>query len=194
MQVSQIATRSVVGDSHAEDGTGNQDSFFIERTDSHFFAGVFDGHGAQGDKAATLACRTTRDKLIDGLAQDNIMSLRSLVQDALKEAARVVRGAECAASSGTTATLVGVRGDDMVVGHVGDSCAALLARDWRKVAPRFVTKPHRPGVSASEDTRVIKYGGVLYEGYVVSSNDTFCFLHRSVPCLATLVLTIYPTG
>lgn len=52
----------------------------------------------------------------------------------------MVRDSPCVASSGTTASVVGVHNDECVLGHVGDGCAAVIAPDWRHLRPRHVTK------------------------------------------------------
>eukprot|EP00171_Calliarthron_tuberculosum_P014823 IDg14823t1 len=167
------AAVSHIGRRHAAEGVPNQDTYFsCWAVPDVFVAAVFDGHGDAGGTAARLAAGAMRAALearLRGSARAGV-PLEASVKGAFKETASAVANDACARESGTTATVVVVRGDACVIGHVGDSGAAVLSRKAplaKKLEARFATVPHRPGASPSEDARVSAAGGILTEGYVV---------------------------
>lgn len=165
-----VAAVSLLGRRHAAEGVPNQDTHFACRVADAFVAAVFDGHGDAGETAALLVSKAVREALETSLDGAASVPLEAAVADAFVQAARAVGEHECAKESGTTATIVAVRGDSCVVGHVGDSAAVVLTRAAplvQRLVPRFMTRPHRPGASAAEDARVMAAGGIVANGYVV---------------------------
>ena len=61
-------------------------------------------------------------------------------------------------TSGTTATVILLRGDKMYIAHVGDSAAAICNRDGKKLVGKELTRDHKPE-DLSEKAR---YVGILF--------------------------------
>ncbi|KND03002.1 uncharacterized protein SPPG_08981 [Spizellomyces punctatus DAOM BR117] len=144
--------------------TSQQDDYILKDTlfpnvpDSYLFA-VFDGHGADGAKAASFAKHafsTTLSSLQSQLSQDPV--------NTMKETFRVVNEqlvenqAIDTYMSGSTVALVVIFDGKMIIAHIGDSKVVLGSRDetgtWRIDK---LTKDHTCD-DATEMARVIAAG------------------------------------
>lgn len=164
---SDVYHRSVTGKHHSQEGTPNQDFHFVARPPTgELIAGVFDGHGPEGHILSEKTACVMRNAILKRL--DAGVSIRTMLTAAFAETAGTISESKAANESGTTATVVVIRGHDCFIAYAGDSSAVLFSKDWRGTfAPKFTTQTHRPGVSRTEDARIRAYGGVLYRGYVV---------------------------
>lgn len=152
------------------------------RVEGVYALGMFDGHGAEGHVAAELAC-TYMEGALDRLfteevgaeagvprkvAAPAVGSLQMIAEKAFAQVAKLMEAEKCARGSGTTASIVLVRGPEVCIAHAGDSCAVYVNQQGKKQwISRYVTKMHRPGMIEREDERVRKAGGLLVDGYVV---------------------------
>lgn len=151
---------SLLGDVHSLDGVPNQDATLLSvplppgRPSSLHAMGVFDGHGTHGHVAARLARDRMRRSLQRLRAEGGC--LHDVVARAFEETAHALRLAECGQDSGTTATVAVRAGDELVLGCVGDSRAAVVG----KTHVRWVGEMHSPAQQQERD-RVCNAGGVV---------------------------------
>lgn len=133
-----------------------------------FAVAVFDGHGDEGHIASQRASTLMQESLDQLLTNNERADLTMVAKKAFAQVAHTLAKEPCARDSGTTATVVLVRDKDMVIAHVGDSCAVLVSQISRtkKCVAKHVTQMHRTNVE-SEALRVEQAGGILTDGYVV---------------------------
>lgn len=176
-----IETRQ--GEQHMTDDIPNQDiAYAMVRNagkKSHdgrkrlITAGVFDGHGEQGHVASKLASNRM-ELAIDGLLSDesSSQSMTEVLKAAFKETAAIVDSAACGVGSGTTASVVIVRGDELCIGWVGDSVVIVVTDGANHRTPtiRFASPMHRT-TDQDEAARIIKAGGRVQDGYVVDAGS-----------------------
>ncbi|MQL94562.1 hypothetical protein Taro_027219 [Colocasia esculenta] len=138
------------------------------------FAAVFDGH------AGFSSVDFLRDELykecVTALQAGSLLGSKnfSAIQDVLCRAFQVVDAKllsrldemESDDESGSTATVIFVRNDIMIISHIGDSCVA-ISRSGRA---EVVTNPHRPygnnKVSLEEVKRIRAAGGWIVDGRI----------------------------
>lgn len=176
---------SETGVLHQADGIPNQDSAFkVMRPDlkayrtldkspelscapGTFLAGVFDGHGQQGEFASALAAERMSFAIERMLTDDENADLETVVRKAFREVAAALNSASCGIDSGTTASIALVKDGDLVIGNVGDSKVLLLSDNGLgRVCTRYASPMHRP-TDEKEAARIIAAGGQVMEGYVV---------------------------
>lgn len=176
---------SVTGLLHRADGVPNQDSVFKlmrPKLDAHrtpeknanqlcapgiFVAGVFDGHGPQGESASALAAERMSFAIDRMLMDDEKADLEKVVRQAFKEVAAALNSAPCGIGSGTTGSVALIKDGDLVIANVGDSKVLLLSDNGiGKVCTRYASPMHRP-TDEKEAARVVVAGGQVVEGYVV---------------------------
>lgn len=180
-------TISHTGAMHKNDGIPNQDASFVlsfpcvcsprkleRHCDQHalksiYAVGVFDGHGDDGHVASSLAsesAQTTLKRLFSSDYRD------AQVSDYLKLTFEIMANAlnchPCGKSSGTTATIAIVYKSEVTIGHVGDSCAVVLASHGfrNRFFARYISSMHRPDLE-TERERIKHAGGIIQGGYVV---------------------------
>lgn len=108
----------------------NQDCFSVETERGVYI--VADGMGghAAGEKASQTAVEIITERLGDGVAAASNGQLLDAIQTAIQDANREIINASMEDASmrgmGTTATVIVTRGNQIYVGHVGDSRAYLI--------------------------------------------------------------------
>lgn len=154
-------------------------------------AGVFDGHGLDGHLVSKLMADTTEevltDLLVDSPASAQDAPLPMLLSATFQHAEEAARHAPCCVRSGTTASLIVIRDDDVHLAWVGDS-VVIIVTDARGTSPariRFVSPMHRAG-NLDEALRIESVGGQIIDGYVVDDHaknvSCFCkkYIHISI--------------
>ena len=143
----------------------NQDSFLIIRVEGGVSVyGVFDGHGRVGHDVSNFC----KDQIARLLFESKLFTSGSDIPQALKSAFATTQslleqetraGRLDATSSGTTATVVVQRPDELFVAHVGDSRCVLTCRSDPS-AVYELTIDHKPQIPAERE-RIIANGGVV---------------------------------
>lgn len=93
----------------------------------------------------------------------NVVPVELAMQDAFVEASIAIDALPIARHSGTTASVVVVRGGRLVVGSVGDSTLLLGRRRSGVVQLQRLSTPHAPTLN-EELERVLRFGGVVQGG------------------------------
>ena len=108
----------------------NQDNFAVDTERGIYI--VADGMGghAAGEKASLTAVATITDRLGNGAMEQSNGQLLDAIQTAIQDANRDIINASMEDTAmrgmGTTATVIVTRGNQIYVGHVGDSRAYLV--------------------------------------------------------------------
>ncbi|KAL6080501.1 PPM-type phosphatase domain-containing protein [Balamuthia mandrillaris] len=136
------------------------------------FFGVYDGHG--GDKASEYVCGRLH-VLFEQLVHDKVKEngeMETATIEVLAEALRnailtveeeyIKKSAKSGDSSGTTAAVVVVKDNKLVIGNVGDSEVVLC--DGKKAIT--LSEVHNPKRNPEEGERVKKVGGTLFQDRV----------------------------
>ena len=102
------------------------------------------------------------------LKDDNKFALNYILLKSFEEVAAALDSADCSKDSGTTASVVLLRNEDLAIANVGDSSVLVLAQhQWRRTRTiRFESMNHRPS-NADELERIKAAGGRTYGNYVV---------------------------
>ncbi|MCH7895602.1 MAG: PP2C family protein-serine/threonine phosphatase [candidate division NC10 bacterium] len=117
------------------------------------YGGVYDGHG--GMEAAELVAASLHKAFFQAF------DAGLQPPEAFRQAYRVVEERLQGIASGTTATTVFLRYDELSFAHVGDGGILVVAAE-----PISLTRPHRVDDPA-ERSRIISAGGEIEGGYVV---------------------------
>lgn len=143
----------------------NQDRLFItpkfcDASDAFLF-GCYDGNGPKGEKVADMAgleiCGLLEQRKDSVLGSDP----RAAFITAFREANAKIVKERFADKSGTTATVVFLRGSKVVVANVGDSKAVRATADADgKWTPEVLTTAHKPDEGA-EQARIEACGGYI---------------------------------
>lgn len=186
----QAAKISVQGQSHVEGCIPNQDTAFtlgkpgrpsrlrlgMKRRRVHLkdvgihAVGVFDGHGPQGEIASILAAYRMADSLERMLTENPGMKLEDAAEQGFLDVAETLNSAECGQHGGTTGSIALIRGNDLVVAHVGDSGIVLVSSEpFQKGGAKYTSVLHRP-CEENEAMRIKEYGGTVVQGYVMDAS------------------------
>ena len=137
---------------------GNEDCCFADPERGIFI--VADGMGghAAGEVASGIALDRVRERLLEGLPAGKEPG--GLLREAIREAGKAVfrKASEVAGFSGmgTTVVAVVISGDEIFVGHAGDSRAYMLGKEGLKALTEDHTKStdlFRKGVLRREEIR-----------------------------------------
>jgi len=127
---------------------------------------VFDGHGPQGEKIADL-CVETLPKLLEKdrhfLRSDPAERLRQCLlemDDIIFSTPHLTGHSNF---SGTTATVVYARGDELWAAHCGDSRCVVGKREGDQIRVDFETEDHKCSIPA-EGQRILSCGGEIRHG------------------------------
>ena len=165
-------------------GAPNQDDMCLISTENISVLGVFDGHGAHGHFCAYIVQQMLPKFLLANHSDMRTALTESFhfAGEALKDIAEK-QGSYSAALSGTTATLVVVKNQQLYTGHVGDS-RAVLARLSPKNILESIELTHDHTLSTeSEKNRVLASKGEVRKA---DSSDIprFYFKGTNYPGLA----------
>lgn len=183
----RIAATTTTGRKHADCNLENQDSYFIKTITSYketsgskkscfrkktpiYCVGVFDGHGQMGREVSKKAAEQMEMAVDLWLQAEE--DLEEVLRNSFKEVARTLKESGMANDSGSTGSVVIVKGKEVVMGHVGDSTITLWDRKRRKtkdLIARYISMSHRPEVE-SERERIEKFGGVIKGDYVMQKS------------------------
>lgn len=135
------------------------------------FFGVYDGHG--GEKASEWVGQHFDKIFGDKITQSGNQTSAEVLSKALREAFLEVEDQwmgiadqkkEC---SGTTAAVVVVKDNDIIVGNVGDTEVVVAASDEAEQLQAIaVTEVHNPKKNKAEGERVVKEGGIIHRDRV----------------------------
>jgi len=147
-----------------------QDDEQVEEFRPFAFFGVYDGHG--GDKASEWVGQNFDSIFMDKISQHGEEASPEVLSKALQEAfleveqqwmAIASQKKEC---SGTTAAVVVIKDNTMIVGNVGDTEAVVAVEEGGKLKENILTEVHNPKKNKAEGDRVIKEGGIIYKDRV----------------------------
>ncbi len=131
----------------------NQDDVFVLVDGDTTILGVFDGHGRYGHHCSNLAQQLLVRFLLTHPHYMNNLELA--LKESFKRVDEALRGLALRQGqfsvflSGTTATVLVHRGQDLCIAHVGDSRAVLAQYDGsNKVVAEPLTEDHKPSVLA----------------------------------------------
>ena len=151
----------------------NQDRIFITPNlcgdENCWLFGVYDGNGPMGEKVAQAA-GDQLVKLLEGAGKtsgvrftDEGADAQALLSSGFISTNSSINKEEYARASGTTATVVYIKGGDVIVANVGDSRAVRatgpLDGSWEA---QIMTTEHNP-TSESEKQRILEMGGHVLE-------------------------------
>jgi len=142
-----VGMRTVAGTAHA-----NEDRFFVCHNDKELSVGLFDGHG--GSEVSQFLA----DEFLSILQQCESLEL------CLKEAVtHAFHSADflCLDKNlqGSTALLLIIRGNDLLIAHAGDSRAVLYKFDGQEKS-FLATRDHKPN-DPDERKRILELGGQI---------------------------------
>lgn len=170
------------GSQHIAEGTPNQDiCFALVRNGNRsvkrvITAGVFDGHGNEGHIASKTACMQMERSIDAYIFNDSTSeisnSLSKILTTSFIETSHVVNGSNAALNSGSTASILLIKENQLCIGWVGDSLALIVAdankTNGYRTGIRYMTKMHR--VSNEDELKRIKQAnGQVQDGYVVDA-------------------------
>jgi serine/threonine protein phosphatase PrpC len=205
--IESISTYSIPGKSQNQPGKSktNQDSCFAYRKFVENFqalAGVFDGHGSQGELVSGFIKRNLPVILAEHLdrykSQQEQNVLKSGRGGAVPAAALVASFLECnallkdlhptvSAYSGSTAVVTFMESRRLIVGWVGDSRAMIVKQVPRGMKAVMLTRDHKPTLPAEKE-RILACGGRverLCDGYGRAIGPARVFIKEAnVPGLA----------
>lgn len=152
------------------------DKFEYEDED-YFFAGVFDGHG--GHQCANYVASKLLKHLKQSYSKPNAWEngedvMINIFHDIDREfCERAVRSRNY---SGACATIVITKGDELIVGNIGDCRAVMVpvSKTGSYQAPVKLTEDHRAGC-ASENLRINAAGGKVRDGRVMTLEPSRSF-------------------
>jgi serine/threonine protein phosphatase PrpC len=142
-----------------EEGTPNQDNFFVMQDLEFSLYGVFDGHGPHGHKVGGYVQRMLPMYLLD--QPDFLTDPKPAIVKAFKKVQEDFNAQSrlSASLSGTTATIVLQTQTSLVIAHVGDSKAVVFAEtNDNKFEVVLATSDHKPN-RPDETKRINKLGG-----------------------------------
>lgn len=205
--IESMSTYSIPGKSQNQPGKSktNQDSCFAYRKFVENFqalAGVFDGHGSQGELVSGFIKRNLPVILAEHLnrykSQQQQGVLKSGRGGAIPAAALVASFLECnallkdlhptvSAYSGSTAVVTFMESRRLIVGWVGDSRAMIVKHVPRGMKAVMLTRDHKPTLPAEKE-RILACGGRverLCDGYGRAIGPARVFIKEAyVPGLA----------
>lgn len=176
----RAGTTSCIGKLHEADGIPNQDRSFTairphetrQAKEDRFMTNgvhvivVCDGHGVLGHIASGLAVASMKAALNRQFEAPQLLELDEIARTAFIDVASALDSASCSMDSGSTCSLVLVRGTEIVIAWVGDSSAAIISKDRNKPSIRYITPSHRTSTEA-EAERIIQHGGIIRDEYVI---------------------------
>ena len=141
----------------------NQDRALLHKlSNKKFLFGVFDGHGSDGDKVSSFACKempTLLDKTT--LQKKDFENANQKIQAALEQKSY-------AQESGTTAVVAVLDDDRLTVANTGDS-RLFVARNGKEF---FSTEDHKSN-NLNEKKRILKNGGHIVGPYVYATQGSY---------------------
>lgn len=165
--------KTQIGSIHENSGAPNQDACMWFDCGKFSFAGVFDGHGDDGHSISELASQTMKDNLKAMLEAEPKTDIEKALRDAFKAFSDAIDVLGSSVSSGCTASVVIVRGDECVIGSIGDSTVVVMTLKGAftsALKPKFKTKNHRIELE-TERERIKAAGGKVFEAYVLDKDD-----------------------
>eukprot|EP00188_Purpureofilum_apyrenoidigerum_P003082 Plantae.Rhodophyta-Purpureofilum_apyrenoidigerum.ctg31327.p1 GENE.Plantae.Rhodophyta-Purpureofilum_apyrenoidigerum.ctg31327~~Plantae.Rhodophyta-Purpureofilum_apyrenoidigerum.ctg31327.p1 ORF type:complete len:274 (-),score=45.93 Plantae.Rhodophyta-Purpureofilum_apyrenoidigerum.ctg31327:212-1033(-) len=159
------------GSEHVLRDVGNQDraSTVLDKEVGVCLFAVYDGHGESGEKAAEIASTSVGMKFMQ--LHRNGEDAVSAVKSAFSEASKEIDEQSFSASSGTTAIVAVLQGEEVIIANAGDSSAVLYGcSDQGEPDFQVLSTMHR--VSNPEEKRRIEESGGTTDGdYVGDPND-----------------------
>lgn len=172
------------GERHRQGGMPNQDAAFALVRDvdaptcdtpasSLMLAGVFDGHGQEGQRVSKRAADAMERMVTEAFLTGMPTNVTAFLQQVFDGVHAGLVDSGLAGRSGTTASLVVVQEGHAHVAWVGDSMVVLIADGARGECAHvsFVTRMHRAS-DGDELARVQSCGGRVVDGYVVDKAGT----------------------
>ncbi|OMJ89442.1 hypothetical protein SteCoe_8442 [Stentor coeruleus] len=139
----------------------NQDNLAIISKPPYLFAGVFDGHGENGDIISEQVCKFLPQILLEDIEMsvdpvDCIKNSFAKTQDSIKRKCKEIN-IDCQ-YSGCTATVLLITKNSMFTCHLGDSRAVLLKKYQNKLIALPLTTDHKAS-DPIEKSRILRNGG-----------------------------------
>jgi serine/threonine protein phosphatase PrpC len=143
---------------------GNQDRFVHRNGDTMFFAGVFDGHGMQGDKVAEYAKESLTKEIFSRVGA--VGPEKALSQGFEACSKQLEARKDVATYSGTTAvTALFPDSSSILVANCGDSRAVLGRKNHGKLQAVDLSRDHNPS-DPDEKRRIEALKGRIHQTLV----------------------------